>query len=80
MQRLWPFTGRDEESGVIAELIDGDVGRSTDQDLATIDFGQMIDDGGRGDGLASTGRTLDQAEGLLQDRFDGVDLRTIQFW
>lgn len=43
---------------LLGELIDGNVGRGTDEDLAGVHLGEVVDDGGRGDGLAGSGRAL----------------------
>jgi len=47
---------------LLGELVDGDVGGSTDEDLSGVHFGEVIDDGGGGDGLSSSGRTLRDAK------------------
>src|SRR5688500_6117510 len=61
------------------QLINGDIGWRTDQDLTTICLGKMVDDGGRGDGLPCAWRALNQAQGFLQNRLDSIDLAAIQF-
>lgn len=42
-----------------AELVDGDVRGRTNEDLASSDFGKVVDDGRRRNSLARAGRTLD---------------------
>lgn len=77
--------GRDSggfESGEMdpfTQLVDGDVGGGTDQHLSTIGLGKVVDDGGRGDGLAGARRSLNQAQWLLENRLDRVDLAAVQF-
>lgn len=61
------------------QLVDGDVRRCADKNLARVHLGQMIDDRGRGDGLASTRRTLNETKRLLQHALDRIHLRVVEF-
>lgn len=63
----------------LRQLIDGDVRRCADKDLPRVHFREMIDDGGRSDGLSSTRRTLNQADRFLKDALDRIHLRMIEF-
>ena len=61
-----------------SELVDGDVGGGTHEDLSRVHFGEVIDDGGGGDCFAGTGGSLDQAKGFLENTFDSKDLTHVQ--
>lgn len=43
---------------LLGELVDGDVGGGGNEDLTGVHLREMVDDGGRGDGLSGTGGTL----------------------
>ena len=60
------------------ELIDGDIGRSADEDLSLMLLDQMIDGGGGSDGFARPGRPLDQRQRALKHGLHGVHLGMIQ--
>ena len=62
----------------LSKLVDSDVGRGTDKDLAWVHFREMVDDGGRSDGFTRAGRPLDEADRLLQDALHSVHLRVVQ--
>ena len=63
---------------LFGELVNCDVGWRADEDLALVHLREMIDDRCGRDGLASAGRTLNEAERLLKDLLDGVELRVIE--
>ena len=63
---------------LLGELVDGDVRWSAHKDLAGVHFGEVIDDGGRGDGLSGAGRALNEGEGLLQDVLDRIHLGVVK--
>ena len=64
---------------LLRQLVDGNIGWCADEDLAWVHFCEMIDDGGGGDGLSSTRRTLDQADWFLEDTLNRIHLRMVEF-
>lgn len=81
-RRIESFTrlGRDphnlETCGVnlLGQLVYSDIGGSADEHGARVHFGKVIDYGRGGHGLASSGRSLNEGDGFLQDALYGVHL------
>mmetsp|Transcript_85518 Transcript_85518/g.151348 ORF Transcript_85518/g.151348 Transcript_85518/m.151348 type:complete len:228 (+) Transcript_85518:1573-2256(+) len=65
---------------LLSKLINGDVGWCANKDLSLILASEVVDNGGAGNGLASTWRTLDQAQWVGQGLPHSVDLGVIQGW
>jgi hypothetical protein len=61
------------------QLIDGDIRRRADQDLPLVLLDQMEDGRGGGHGLPRPRWSLDERQGSLQHRLDGVHLGMVQF-
>ena len=65
---------------LFSELIDGDVRRRADEDLARIHLGEVINNRSRSNGFASARRSLDQADRLLKDALDSIHLGVVELW
>jgi hypothetical protein len=59
-----------EAGGVdlLGELVDGNIRRGADKDLAGVHLGEVVDDRGGGDGFSGSGRTLPN-----ENEIDGSD-------
>ena len=69
-----------EPSGVdlFSELINSDVRRCADEDLAWVHLGKVVNNRSRSNGLASARRSLDQADRLLKDALDSIHLGVVE--
>lgn len=69
-----------EASGVdlFRELVDSDIGRRTDEDLAGVHLCKVVDNRGGRHGLARTRGPLNEADRLLENAFDSIHLRMIE--
>ncbi len=74
-----PYDAKTGGVDFFGELIDGDVGRRDDEDLAHVGLlGEMIHERGGGDGLARPRRALDERQGSLDDGCDGFHLTLVE--
>ena len=62
---------------LLRELINGNIGRCAHEDLTRVHLREVIDDRGGSNGLACSGRSLDEAERLLEHALDCVHLRVV---
>jgi hypothetical protein len=63
---------------LFSELINSDVRRRADEDLAWVHLGEVINNRSRSNGFASARRSLDQADRLLKDAFDSIHLGVVE--
>src|SRR6266404_6844711 len=65
---------------LFSELINGDIRRRADEDLARVHLGKMINSRSRSDSFASARGSLDQADGFLKNTLDSIHLGMVELW